>query len=215
MSRKIYNLIILDRSGSMSSMRNEAVASVNETIGTIKSFIKENPDSQQTISLVTFCNCSRNYIYDMSDARIAEHLKVEDYQPCCSTPLYDAIGEACTSLHQAIENEKDVAVSVTIITDGYENTSREWNHQAIKSLIEQYKKEGWLFAYIGTDHDVESVAFSLSISNHLKFAKNTSGFCKMSQKESKARKIWMNKVCFDLASPCNFNDDYFNNPDDN
>ena len=107
MSRKIYNLIILDRSGSMSSMRNEAVASVNETIGTIKSFINENPDSQQTVSLVTFCSCSRNYIYDMNDARIADHIKAEDYQPCCGTPLYDAIGEACNRLHKTIENEKD------------------------------------------------------------------------------------------------------------
>lgn len=214
MSRKIYNLIILDRSGSMSSMRNEAVASVNETIGTIKSFINENPDSQQTISLVTFCCCSRNYIYDMNDARIADHIKAEDYQPCCGTPLYDAIGEACTRLHKTIENEKDAAVSVTIITDGYENASQEWNHEAIKSLIEQYKKEGWLFAYIGADHDVESVAFSLSIDNHMKFDKSSDGFCEMSRVESKARKNWMDKVCFDLDSPIGgFCTNYFSCPD--
>ena len=42
MARKIHNLIILDRSGSMSSMQHEAVASVNETIGTIQSFIKNH-----------------------------------------------------------------------------------------------------------------------------------------------------------------------------
>ncbi len=214
MSRKIYNLIILDRSGSMSSMRNEAVASVNETIGTIKSFINENPDSQQTISLVTFCCCSRNYIYDMNDARIADHIKAEDYQPCCGTPLYDAIGEACSRLHKTIENEKDAAVSVTIITDGYENASQEWNHKAIKSLIEQYKKEGWLFAYIGAEHDVESVAFALSIDNHMKFDKSSDGFCEMSRVESKARKNWMDKVCFDLDSPIGgFCTNYFSCPD--
>ena len=214
MSRKIYNLIILDRSGSMSSMRNEAVASVNETIGTIKSFINENPDSQQTVSLVTFCSCSRNYIYDMNDARITDHIKAEDYQPCCGTPLYDAIGEACNRLHKTIENEKDAAVSVTIITDGYENASQEWNHEAIKSLIEQYKKEGWLFAYIGADHDVESVAFSLSIDNHMKFDKSSDGFCEMSRVESKARKNWMDKVCFDLDSPIGgFCTNYFSCPD--
>ena len=214
MSRKIYNLIILDRSGSMSSMRNEAVASVNETIGTIKSFINENPDSQQTISLVTFCNCSRNYIYDMNDARIVDHIKVKDYQPCCGTPLYDAIGEACSRLHKTIENENDVAVSVTIITDGYENASKEWSHNAIKSLIEQYKEEGWLFAYIGADHDVESVAFALSIDNHMKFDKSSDGFCEMSRVESKARKNWMDKVCFDLDSPIGgFCTNYFSCPD--
>lgn len=215
MSRKIYNLIILDRSGSMFSMRKEAVASVNETIGTIKSFIKENPDSQQTVSFVTFCGCSRNYIYDMSDAQSVEHITKEDYKPCCSTPLYDAIGEACTRLHKAIENEKDVAVSVTIITDGYENASHEWNHEAIKSLIEQYKKEGWLFAYIGADHDVESVAFSLSINNHLKFDKSSDGFSDMSKKESFARHLWMAKACVGDYLKEDINENYFSSPDDN
>lgn len=214
MSRKIYNLIILDRSGSMSSMRNEAVASVNETIGTIKSFINENPDSQQTISLVTFCNCSRNYIYDMNDARIVDHIKVKDYQPCCGTPLYDAIGEACGRLHKTIENENDVAVSVTIITDGYENASKEWSHNAIKSLIEQYKEEGWLFAYIGADHDVESVAFSLSINNHMKFNKSTEGFCEMSQKETAARKRWLAKACCENSVLTRLVCNYFDEDDD-
>ena len=138
MARKIHNLIILARSGSMSSMQHEAVASVNETIGTIQSFIKNNPDSEQTISLVTFCGCSKEYLFDMADAKSVEKINEKDYNPCCCTPLYDTIGEACTRLHKAIDKEEDVAVSVTIITDGYENASREWNHQAVKSLIEQY-----------------------------------------------------------------------------
>ena len=143
-----------------------------------------------------------------------DHIKAEDYQPCCGTPLYDAIGEACSRLHKTIENEKDAAVSVTIITDGYENASQEWNHEAIKSLIEQYKKEGWLFAYIGAEHDVESVAFALSIDNHMKFDKSSDGFCEMSRVESKARKNWMDKVCFDLNSPIGeFCTNYFSCPD--
>ena len=214
MARKIHNLIILDRSGSMSSMQHEAVASVNETIGTIQSFIKNNPDSEQTISLVTFCSCSKEYLFDMADAKSVEKINEKGYNPCCCTPLYDTIGEACTRLHKAIDKEEDVAVSVTIITDGYENASREWNHQAVKSLIEQYKKEGWLFAYIGTDHDVESVAFSLSINNHIQFDKSSVGFGDMAFQESQARSRWMNKVSkmgADIKECCC---SYFSAPDE-
>ena len=73
MARKIHNLIILDRSGSMSSMRDAAVASVIETIGTIQSFIKKNPESKQTISLVTFCSCTKEYLFDMINAKSAKN----------------------------------------------------------------------------------------------------------------------------------------------
>lgn len=213
MARKIHNLIILDRSGSMSSMQHEAVASVNETIGTIQAFIKNNPESEQTISLVTFCSCTQNYICDMQPAHTVERLKDSDYQPCCCTPLYDTIGNCCTRLHKSIEGE-DVAVSVTIITDGYENASCEWNHQAIKALIERYKKEGWLFAYIGTDHDVESVAFSLSIDNKMRFEKTSAGFYAMSVKESGAREKWMNRTMEFDADLCECASDYFDEDDE-
>ena len=78
------------------------------------------------------------------------------------TPLYDAIGNTITAVHRMMENDRNAIASVTIITDGYENASKEYTHTAIRSLIEAYKSEGWLFAYIGADHDVEAVSFSLS-----------------------------------------------------
>ena len=110
MARKIHNLIILDRSGSMSSMQHETVASVNETIGTIQAFIKNNPESEQTISLVTFCSCSQEYICNMQPAHTVERIKDSDYQPCCCTPLYDTIGNSCTRLHKAIEKVGTIQV---------------------------------------------------------------------------------------------------------
>ncbi len=213
MARKIHNLIILDRSGSMSSMQHEAVASVNETIGTIQAFIKNNPESEQTISLVTFCSCSQEYICNMQPAHTVERIKDSDYQPCCCTPLYDTIGSCCTRLHDSIK-EENAAVSVTIITDGYENASREWNHQAIKALIKRYKKEGWLFAYIGTDHDVESVAFSLSIDNKMHFKKTRAGFSAMSAKESSARSKWMINALPIDSDLCECASNYFDDDDD-
>lgn len=213
MARKIHNLIILDRSGSMSTMRNEAIASVNETIGTIQAFIKQNPESEQTITLIAFCGCNQSYIFDMEPAHTVEKISEKDYQPCCNTPLYDTIGNSCSRLHKVIDGD-DVAVSVTIITDGYENSSREWNHQAVKSLIERYKKEGWLFAYIGADHDVESVSFSLSIDNKMRFEKSTRGFHDMAVNESRARGKWMSRAFMPDADLCECSCNYFDEDDD-
>ncbi len=45
-----------------------------------------------------------------------------------------------------VDNEKKVLV---IVTDGYENASREYSSDAIKRLIEDKTKEGWLIIYLG------------------------------------------------------------------
>lgn len=191
MAHNIYNLIILDRSGSMSSIRNEAVSGVNETLGTIRAFAKKHPDSTQYVSLVAFCDCGKDYLYDNINVLQAENLSADDYSPCCCTPLYDTIGEACTRLHNIVKGDKGANVSVTIITDGYENSSREWRGPAVKSLIEMYRREGWLFAYIGADHDVEKVAMTLSINNTLKFEKSTEGTRNMFKHQNSCRTAWM------------------------
>lgn len=204
MAHNIYNLIILDRSGSMSSIRNEAVSGVNETLGTIRAFAKKNPDSKQYVSLVAFCDCGKDYLYDNVDVLEAENLSLESYQPCCCTPLYDTIGEACTRMHNIVKGDKGANVSVTIITDGYENSSKEWSGASVKSLIELYRREGWLFAYIGADHDVEKVAMTLSINNTLKFEKTVEGTRRMFDRQNKSRSVWMDKAsCCSMAPESN------------
>jgi hypothetical protein len=83
---------------------------------------------------------------------------------------------------------------VTIITDGYENASCEYSLTAITSLIESYKDEGWQFTYIGADHDVEHVAFTLHIDHHLTFEKTSAGTQAMFAKERSSRGRWLDKA---------------------
>ena len=125
-----------------------------------------------------------------------------DYIPCCTTPLYDAIGATITALHTQITGNPAKSASVTIITDGYENASREFDFNTISRLIAQYKQEGWLFAYIGADHDVAQVAFSLNIQHHLTFDKTSGGTAVMFKKQRLARDRWMDKMAGVMASPC-------------
>ncbi len=190
----IHNVIILDKSGSMDSIRTQAVGGVNETLGTIRAQQKANPDTAQLVTIVAFCSCEMTKIVDSKPISQVKNLNLDDYQPCCCTPLYDAVGTTIVKTHRLVEGNSSASVSVTIITDGYENDSHEFDFPTASRLIAQYKKEGWLFAYIGADHDVEAVAYSLHIDNALCFAKTAEGTRDMFERERNSRKAWSAKM---------------------
>lgn len=91
--------------------------------------------------------------------------------PDSDTPLYDAIGFGVGKLRKELLDKKDYNVLVTILTDGEENASKEYSGINIKSLIEELKEHKWTFTYIGTEHDVEKTAISISINNSVVFKK--------------------------------------------
>ena len=191
----VYNVIILDKSGSMSSIARQAIDGVNETIGSIKSAQEKNPDQKHIVTLVAFCGCEMKTIYDNAPVDKVEPLTSRDYRPCCMTPLYDAIGTTISRVHALKSKEDDDSLAlVTIITDGYENASREFTHSSVRALIESYKEQGWQFTYIGADHDVESVSFSLSIDHHLKFEKTESGTSAMFAKHRSGSRRWLDRM---------------------
>ena len=78
-------------------------------------------------------------IYDRVPAKDAERLDGNKYNPCCGTPLYDAIGKTCMQLKEHIKDNPAANVVVTIITDGNENSSKEWTGLSVKKDIEDLK----------------------------------------------------------------------------
>lgn len=83
---------------------------------------------------------------------------------------------------------EDDSVLVTIITDGEENCSEEYNLKMIKNLIEKLKKQNWTFIFIGTDDlDVENIAHGMGIDNHLQFSEDEAGTKAMFARENRAR----------------------------
>jgi len=94
---------------------------------------------------------------------------MDDYQPCCCTPLYDAMGFTLTTMRKHVKTVDDAVVVVTIITDGLENASKEYTGAAVKELVEQLKGEGWTFTYMGANQDSTEIAFNLSIRNSRNF----------------------------------------------
>jgi hypothetical protein len=168
---QVFNVIILDKSGSMESIRKAAVDGFNETLAGIKKAQERFADTQEHfVSLLTFCNCDKRYVFDKVPVANTRPLTMVEYQPCCCTPLYDAMGFTLTSMRQHVSKIEDAVVVVTIITDGLENASVEYTGAAVKKLVEELKGEGWTFTYMGANQDAVEIAFTLSIRNARNFS---------------------------------------------
>ena len=155
--KRVFNLLVVDESGSMSIIERQALVGINETLTTIQKMQKTHNDMEQRVTLITFDSTHKKLFYDNVSAHHIKPLKSRDYNPCGGTPLYDAIGMGIAKIN-ALTTE-DGSVLVTIITDGEENCSEEYDLKMIKNLIEKLKKQNWTFTFIGTDDlDVESIA---------------------------------------------------------
>jgi hypothetical protein len=199
---QVYNLIILDKSGSMSSIANAAIAGFNETVGGIRSAQERFKDTQEHfVSLMIFCDCEKTMVYDMVPVEKVKELTSREYRPCCCTPLYDAMGISINALYNAIKDKEDATAMVTIITDGLENASKEYSGKAIKALVERMKdEEGWNFAYIGTNQDVRATSASLSIDNHMEFRDDEAGMREAWEKERKAKMSMFSRFSMGFAT---------------
>lgn len=192
MKQKIYNLVILDASGSMYSIKNEAIAGVVETIQTIRTAQADNAEQEQLFSLVVFNGKQINTVYDrMPISRVSDFTE-KDYVPTDNTPLYDAMGNSIANLQRYIDEDDNVLV--TIITDGYENSSMEWNRQRVFQLVEDLKKKNWLFTYIGANQDAMAVGKSMGIQNSMNFCSDAEGTKRMFLKEKVSRIKFYDKL---------------------
>lgn len=185
----IYNVIILDESGSMSSIYKETLQSMNEVLGGIRKNQEEFPEQQHFVTFVTFEGHGIEGIKvrrDRVPIRTIQDLTEKDYRPGGCTPLYDAMGKTLNEL-EGLVNEGD-KVMATIITDGYENASTEYSGRTVKTLVERLRKKGWVFAYIGANQDAVEVAKDLNISNALNYEASPEGMVMMSARFQKASK---------------------------
>jgi len=191
---KVYNLIILDESGSMSSIKRPTISGFNEVVQTIKGICKQFPEQEHFISLVSFNTLGIRTILDKVPIGSLHEINSNTYNPNAGTPLYDAIALSVLKLKIDVAGIESANVLVTILTDGEENASKEFNHNQVNSIINEQKNLGWTFTYIGANHDVEKVAHSISITNTLQFKANEADVKAMFIKEKDARVMYSMKL---------------------
>lgn len=146
--------IILDESGSMNSQLNSTISGFNEFLQEQKA---NSPDN--LISLIKFSSHATVAFRDVKPRLVAE-LNKNTYIPFGMTALYDAVGFAIADLKDIPEDEK---VMLVIITDGVENSSKEYKLADIKALLEDKQAKGWQVMYLGVGVKDFSDASNLGI----------------------------------------------------
>ena len=199
-AKRVFNLIIVDESGSMSIIRRQAFTGMNETLQTVRKMQEKFPDQEQRVTLVTFDTGHTTWHYDNTPASQTKDLSWKAYNPGGGTPLYDAMGMAISKVNAQIADDDNVLV--TVITDGEENSSQEWTLKMIRTMIEKLKKQHWTFTLIGTDNlDVETMARSFAIDEHLEFHQDIEGTKAMFARERRSRERYNCCVAEDAAMP--------------
>ena len=193
----IYNLIIVDESGSMSHLKEATLSGINETINTIKGAQKEHADTQEhTLTLVTFDTANfrppvRGIIVNEPIDKVGTF---SDYYPHGCTPLYDALGISLSKLHLHIKDDPDATGVVTVLTDGLENSSRQWTAYELSKLIDMLKEKGWSFSYMGSAHNVKHVSDMLNIDNVVEFSHDQLGADSTWKRERASRMAYYGKM---------------------
>ena len=211
-AKRIFNLIILDESGSMYGLEKMCVDGVNETIQTIRNASKANPDQKQMFSFITFSGTSmgglpirvKTYLEEIT---MVEEFPVTAYAPNGCTPLFDAMGIALTELEKKVTDD-DIAL-VTVITDGYENASRMYSQKAIQDLVSRLDERGWVFTYIGANQDAMYESSKIGIKNSLNFCADEEGMKKMWEKERRSRDRFYQKSSCTGTDDVDLKENYF------
>lgn len=164
MKKELTELVfILDKSGSMGGLESDTIGGYNSMLEKQKAL-----DGECHITTVLFDN---NYelLHDRIDIKAVSPITEKEYSVGGSTALLDAIGRTIHKIGNAQEHTADdyraKKVMLVIITDGEENSSREYSTEKVKALIEHQKaKFGWEFIFLGANIDAVETAGRFGIS---------------------------------------------------
>jgi Mg-chelatase subunit ChlD len=170
--------VILDRSGSMETIRED-------TIGGFNAFLKDQQGEPgaATLTLVQFD--------DQDPYEVVHHFKPIDevpalsrktYVPRGATPLLDAMGRGMNDVEKSIadmdKGDRPARLVMAFITDGMENSSREFQKDQVTKMIEERtEKDGWQFVFLSADLGAidEAVNMGIDADSAMPYAKSATG----------------------------------------
>jgi hypothetical protein len=145
-------VVILDRSGSMSSIGKSTVEGFNTFLNEQK-----NSEGEAFLTLVQFDDRYEVSYKSTPINEVNPLILNETFVPRGSTALLDSIGKTIEEL----ETERDVIL--VIITDGFENASRTYKKEAIMKMIETKENEGWNVLFLAANQDAISSGASIGV----------------------------------------------------
>ena len=174
-------ICIIDRSGSMGSIQDDAIGGFN-------TFLKEQQKESVDRCLLTYAQFDNEYelVHECLPIEKVPPLDSGTYCPRGSTSLLDAIGLTVASVGEQLsktpEEKRPGAVVVVILTDGQENSSREYSKQQVVEMIKtQTENFKWEFVYLAANQDAigEAHQFGIQAKNAANFSCDSSGMLGM------------------------------------
>ncbi len=155
-------VFIIDKSGSMSGLESDTIGGFNSNI------TKQLETGENVLVTTVLFDTKFITLHDRVNITKIEKMTKNDYTPGGSTALCDAVGNTINRIKYAQqylkEDEKPNKTMFVIITDGQENSSREFSSSQIKKLITEQKKEhDWEFIFLGANMDAVETANTYGI----------------------------------------------------
>jgi hypothetical protein len=153
--------LLLDRSGSMASIKDDTIGGFNAYVDTLKAANAGDID-------FTFLQFDSNSIDKICVAVPVSHaprLDERNYVPGASTPLIDAAYKTIKAVEKSLDGRPaDSKIIVCIQTDGQENCSTEHTWHDLNLLIKEKTAAGWQFNFMGTGIDAYAQGAQMGIS---------------------------------------------------
>jgi Mg-chelatase subunit ChlD len=158
-------IFVIDESGSMASCANETISGINEQIQELK----KEKDVKTFATLVTFSGTIRDRLVNQPVDELDE-LDSSSYEPNGSTVLYDAVAHALLREENRKYETKDVSRLLIIVTDGEENSSKEFSiynggAAKISEMIKRVQKEGWTVTYLNESESITNASLDSNDDN--------------------------------------------------
>ena len=154
-------VLILDRSGSMAGLEEDTIGGFNSMIA------KQKEQEGECLVTTVLFDHEILTLHDRKKLADIAPLTDRDYTVRGCTALIDAIGvtvNKITNIHKYARSEDVPATTMFVITtDGLENASKEYSSDQVKKMIEDKKKEGWEFLFIGANIDAVETASHFGI----------------------------------------------------
>ena len=153
---------IVDRSGSMESILDDAIGGFNTFLAA-----QQRQPGEAKLSLILFDH-EYQVVHQAVDIQQVEPLNQDTYVPRGSTALLDAVGKTIDAVGERLaataESERPSQVIVSILTDGYENASQTYSKPKVAEMIKhQTEKYSWAFEFQAANMDAFAAAKELSI----------------------------------------------------
>jgi len=159
--RTAHVAIVLDRSGSMESCRDATIGGFNEYAQQIRATAADTLDARLTLTV--FNHEIRMPLFE-EPLDTLRPLSRATYVPHGTTAMLDAVGRTIDRLERRCAHDRDVTFLVCVISDGYENASREYSYADIAEWIQRLTAtERWTFTYLGSNQDLSKVSADLHI----------------------------------------------------